>query len=88
MEKQLRALDAAAEVLGKEGRPMTCHELIEAVAARGYWSWPKGVTPAAILYSAILRELPSKGTDARFTKTERGKFPAAAPPEPPSPFRP
>jgi hypothetical protein len=26
------------------------------------------------VYSAILRELKAKGTDARFRKTERGKF--------------
>ncbi len=28
----------------------------------------------ATLYSAILRELSEKGKDARFRKTERGKF--------------
>jgi hypothetical protein len=30
------------------------------------------------LYSAILRELTTKGKDARFRKTERGKFAANA----------
>jgi hypothetical protein len=35
---------------------------------------PKGATPAATLYSAILREMNAKGKDARFVKTERGKF--------------
>ena len=29
---------------------------------------------AATLYSAILREVTTKGTEARFKKTERGKF--------------
>jgi hypothetical protein len=33
-----------------------------------------GKTPAATLYSAILREISTKGKDARFTKIERGKF--------------
>jgi hypothetical protein len=72
-EKKVSALDAAAKVLAEEGKPMTCQELIDAMAAKGYWSSPGGKTPAATLYSAILREL-SKGADSRFAKTERGKF--------------
>jgi hypothetical protein len=40
-------------------------------AAKGYWTSPGGKTPAATLYSAILRELAHKGSDARFAKTER-----------------
>jgi hypothetical protein len=73
-EKKVSALDAAARVLAEENRPMTCQELIEAMAAKGYWASPKGATPAATLYSAILRELTTKGSAARFIKTERGKF--------------
>jgi hypothetical protein len=73
-EKKVSALDAAAQVLSEEGRPMTCKELIAAMAAKGYWTSPSGRTPDATLYSAILRELGTKGTDARFTKSERGKF--------------
>jgi hypothetical protein len=44
------------------------------MAKKGYWTSPGGKTPAATLYSAILREISTKGKDARFTKTERGKF--------------
>jgi hypothetical protein len=33
-----------------------------------------GATPAATLYSAILREIKAKGKESRFVKTERGKF--------------
>ena len=33
-------------------------------------------TPHATLYSAMLREISTKGKDARFKKTERGKFAA------------
>ena len=73
-EKKVSCLDAAAKVLGEAGQPMTCQEMIEAMAKKGYWSSPGGQTPAATLYSAILRELTNKGTDARFVKTERGKF--------------
>jgi hypothetical protein len=50
--------------------------MIEAMAAKGYWTSPGGQTPAQTLYAAILRETQVKGKDARFTKTERGKFAA------------
>jgi hypothetical protein len=72
-EKKFGALDAAAKVLAEEGRPMSCQELIDAMAAKGYWTSPGGKTPASTLYSAILREL-TKGEQSRFVKTERGKF--------------
>jgi hypothetical protein len=55
---------------------MTAKELIEAMAAKGLWSSPNGRTPHATLYSALLREINSKGKEARFVKTERGKFAA------------
>jgi hypothetical protein len=73
-EKKRSALDAAAKVLAEEGRAMTCQEMIEAMAAKGYWTSPGGKTPAATLYSAILREVATKGTNARFVKTQRGQF--------------
>jgi HB1, ASXL, restriction endonuclease HTH domain len=73
-EKKLSALDAAAKVLAETRTPMSCQELIGAMAAKGYWTSPGGKTPAATLYSALLREVTTKGDQARFTKTERGKF--------------
>ncbi len=71
---KLSAIDAAAKVLGEAGKPMNCKELIETMAARGYWTSPGGQTPHATLYAAILREMKVKGKDARFAKAERGKF--------------
>ena len=71
---KLSALDAAAKVLAEEGRAMGCQEMIAAMAAKGYWTSPGGKTPAATLYSALLKETRTKGTQSRFTKTERGKF--------------
>jgi hypothetical protein len=68
------ALDAAAQVLQEAGTPLSCQEMITAMAEKGYWSSPKGRTPAATLYSAILRELKTKGEAARFRKTDRGRF--------------
>ena len=72
--KKLSALDAAAKVLTETGQPMTCQEMIQAMAAKGYWTSPGGQTPQATLYSAIAREINRKGSNARFKKTERGKF--------------
>ncbi len=72
--KKLSALDAAAQVLSESGQAMSCAELIGAMAAKGYWSSPQGRTPAATLYSAVLREMQTKGDKARFCKTGRGQF--------------
>jgi hypothetical protein len=73
-EGKLSCLDAAAKVLGESKEPMNTKEMIEAMAAKGLWSSPNGQTPAATLYSAILREIKTKGNESRFKKTERGKF--------------
>lgn len=72
--KKVGALDAAARLLGEAGRSMTCQEMIDGMAAKGYWTTPGGKTPAATLYSAILREMNVKGDAARFAKTSRGQF--------------
>ena len=71
---KLSCLDAAAKVLGKSQEPMSTKAMIEAMASQGLWSSPNGQTPAATLYSAILREINTKGKEARFKKTERGHF--------------
>jgi len=72
--KRVSALDAAAEVLKDEGKPMRAKDLIEAMAARGLWSSPNGKTPEATLYAAMMREARDKGTASRFRKVERGQF--------------
>jgi len=75
-EKKISALDAAAKLLAETGEPMNCQEMIRGMAEKGYWTSPGGQTPHATLYSSILRELKARGADARFRKTERGKFTA------------
>jgi hypothetical protein len=75
-EKKLSALDAAVKLLAETGEPMNCQEMIKGMAEKGYWASPGGQTPHATLYSAILKELKTKGAEARFRKTERGKFAA------------
>ena len=71
---KLSCIDAAAKVLAEAGEPMTTKAMIDAMAARGIWSSPNGRTPAATLYSAILREIKTKGKEARFKKSDRGLF--------------
>ena len=75
-DKKLSAIDAAAKVLAETKQAMNCKEMIEALAAKKLWTSPGGKTPHATLYSAILREINTKGKDARFKKTERGQFAA------------
>jgi hypothetical protein len=72
--KKLSALDAAAKVLEEAGQPLSCAAMIAAMAAKGYWTSPAGKTPEATLYSALLRELNTKGDASRFEKTGRGQF--------------
>lgn len=72
--KRVSALDAAAQVLAASEVPMRAKEMIAAMEAKGLWRSPGGKTPEATLYSAILREIGTKGGEARFRKIERGQF--------------
>ena len=72
--KKVSCLDAAARVLAEAGEPLNAKQMIEAITTKGYWTSPGGKTPHATLYSAIMREIAVKGNEARFQKTERGKF--------------
>ena len=76
--KKVSCLDAAARVLAEAGEPLNAKQMIEAITTKGYWTSPAGKTPHATLYSAIIREIAVKGNEARFQKTERGKFAARA----------
>ena len=66
-------LNLAVKVLTEAGTALNCKEMVEKVLATGLWT-TKGRTPAATLYSAILREVTTKGDASRFHKAERGKF--------------
>jgi hypothetical protein len=72
--KKLSQIAAAERVLAEAGEPMNCKAMVEAMANQGLWSSPGGKTPHATLYAAILREINTKGEDARFRKTDRGLF--------------
>ena len=67
-------LDAAVQVLAASAEPMSTKQMVEAMAEQKLWTSPAGKTPHATLYSALLRELQKKGNDARFKKSDRGKF--------------
>jgi hypothetical protein len=75
-EKKLSAIDAAAQVLAASKEPMNAKEMIEQMAAKGLWTSPGGKTPWATLYSAIIREIATKGKESRFVKKDRGQFAA------------
>jgi hypothetical protein len=66
-------LTAAVRVLQEAGEPLNCQEMVKRMLEKGYWK-TAGKTPSATIYSAILREIKEKGDNARFRKTERGKF--------------
>jgi hypothetical protein len=53
---------------------MTCPEWIARMVAQGYWISPRGKTPSSTLYSDLLREIQTKGEQARFVRSERGQF--------------
>jgi len=76
--KRVSAIDAAAQVLTASKEPMNCMALVEAMATQGLWESPGGKTPSATLYSAIIREIATKGKDSRFVKKDRGMFAAAS----------
>jgi len=72
--KKLGLLEAAAQVLAKSDEPLNTKQMVEQVTEQGLWTPGAGKTPAATLYSAILREIQNKGDQARFTKVGRGKL--------------
>lgn len=71
--KRPSGLDAAAKILADAGEPMRCKDMVDKMLAGGLWK-TGGKTPAATIYAAILREITTKGSDARFKKTDRGLF--------------
>ena len=71
--KRSSGLDAAAKVLAEAGEPLGCKVMVERMLAKGLWR-TNGKTPAATIYAAIIREVATRGDDARFRKVERGKF--------------
>jgi hypothetical protein len=76
--KKISQIEAAIIVLGKSKEAMNCKAMVEAMQAAGLWTSPGGATPEATLYASMLREINTKGKEARFKKTERGHFTLAS----------
>ena len=69
---------AAIAVLAETEEAMGANELVEAAKAKGLWTPGEGKTPAQTLYSAISREIKTKGERSRFVTAGKGKFKLAA----------
>jgi len=73
--KKPSGLDAAARVLAESTEPMGVRQIVEVAFAKGYWK-SGGATPWATIYSAMTREIATKGKESRFKKVGRGRFTA------------
>ena len=71
----ISGLDAAAQVLAKAKEPLDAKTIAQRAIAAGWKT--NGATPHATLYAAMIREIATKGKDARFAKVAAGKFAAA-----------
>jgi hypothetical protein len=75
------ALNAAVLVLASApAEGLSAKAMVEQMVAQKLWSSPKGKTPEASLYAAIIREIGRKGKAARFRKVDRGRFVLTQPP--------
>ncbi|MCC7146093.1 MAG: winged helix-turn-helix domain-containing protein [Phycisphaeraceae bacterium] len=72
-DKKTGCLDAAVRVLKEAGEPQTSGQIMQRILDQRLWT-TAGRTPAATLYSAMLREIQRKGEDARFVLARPGKF--------------
>jgi hypothetical protein len=71
--KAMSCLDAAAAVLKAKGEPLACRAMIDSMREQGLWT-SDAPTPHATLFSALLREIKTRGTASRFKKGDRGHF--------------
>ena len=69
----MSALDAAANVLGSEGRSLRVEELTERMLSQGVWS-SAGRTPAATVHAQLATDVKKKGPKSRFVRTAPGTF--------------
>ena len=74
-QKKLSLLNAAAAVLAKSDEPLNCKQMIAEATAAHLWTPGSGKTPELTLYSAIKREMKTKGERSRFKDSPmRGHF--------------
>lgn len=71
--RRLSLLDHAVEELARSDEPLGAKDLVTRIIDSGRWT-TEGKTPQATLYSAMIREIKAKGSQARFQKVSRGRF--------------
>ena len=73
--KPMSLINAAAHILAQDDQePLRCKDIVEKAISQNLWQPGKGLTPAATLSAAMMREIKTKGNDSRFVKAERGLF--------------
>jgi hypothetical protein len=75
--RKMTALDAAYAVLEAAGEPMTAPDIYAKMVEKKLWESPNGLTPAATIYAAMIRDIGTRGKDSRFRRPEASKFAAA-----------
>ena len=75
---KLSQMAAALKVLQQAKEPLTCKQMVEAIAKKGLWQSPGGKTPDQTLYASILRDIQKHGDASRFQKVDRGLFTLAS----------
>ena len=79
--KRISGLTAAFMVLVDAGAEMAAKEIVTKAAEKGWWK-SDAATPEATVYAAIIREIATKGKEARFARGKnRGTFRAICSPE-------
>jgi len=69
---------AALAVLEESDEALNTKQMVEAAKAKGLWTPGTGKTPEQTLYSAIIRDIKSRGEMARFKLVSKGHFTASA----------
>ena len=75
---KLSLLKAAIAVLEESDEALNTKQMIEQAKAKGLWAPGEGKTPEQTLYSAIAREIKSKGENSRFKLITKGHFKLAS----------
>ena len=75
---KLSLLKAAVVVLEETDEALNTKQMIEQAKAKGLWTPGEGKTPEQTLYSAIAREIKSKGENSRFKLITKGHFKLAS----------
>ena len=73
-EAKLPLIKAAITVLNESDEALNTKQMVEQAKAKNLWTPGAGKTPEQTLYSAIVREIKSKGDAARFKMISKGHF--------------